>query len=158
LAEYHYGVVSTQRNEPTSTSPDADETVALLELLTDVTSKVHAAASRVVAEFDLSPTAAALLWNLKPGTEPPTMRALAGRLYCDPSTISLTADRLQAAGLVQRRPHPTDGRKRTLALTDAGQELWTTLSGRLHAASALAALDSEERATLARLLTKAKMG
>jgi DNA-binding MarR family transcriptional regulator len=151
-------MASTQRDEPTSTPPDTDETVALLELLTDVTSKAHAAASAAVAEFDLSPTAASLLWNLKPGTEPPTMRALAARLYCDPSTISLTADRLQAAGLVERRPHPTDGRKRTLALTDAGREFWTTLSAHLHGTSALAALDPEERATLARLLAKAKAG
>jgi DNA-binding MarR family transcriptional regulator len=151
-------VATARRTPPTSAPPDTDETVALLELLTDITSKAHAAASEAVAEFDLSPTAAALLWNLKPGAEPPTMRTLAARLHCDPSTISLTADRLQAAGLVERRSHPTDGRKRTLALTDAGRQLWTTLSARLHGTSALAALNAEERATLARLLAKAKTG
>lgn len=146
-------MATTPRPEPAPSR--ADETAALLELLTETASRAQAAASAAVAEFDLSPTAAAVLWNLKPGAEPPTMRTLAARLACDPSTISLTADRLQAAGLIERKPHPSDGRKRTLTLTDTGRDLWDTLSNRLHDTSALASLDATERRTLAALLTKA---
>jgi DNA-binding MarR family transcriptional regulator len=146
--------VIERRPEPA----DTDETVALLELLIEVTGRVQAAAVEVASEFELSVTAMTVLWNLKPGSEPATMRALASRLYCDPSTISLVADKLESSGLVERRQHPTDGRKRTLALTDAGRELWSTLSRRLHETSVFAALDPAERGALAKSLAKAKNG
>lgn len=51
---------------------------------------------------------------------PPTMREVAARFRCDPSTVSLAADKLQSVGLIARRPHPSDGRERTLVLTTAG--------------------------------------
>jgi DNA-binding MarR family transcriptional regulator len=136
-------------------SDAAEETMALLRLLREVADRAAAVIDEVLTGFDLTTSAAGVLWALDPRSEPPTMRALATRLRCDPSTISLTADKLESAGLVERHPHPTDGRKRVLALTDRGHELWAALSRRLTEASTLAALDPEERRTLTALLAKA---
>jgi DNA-binding MarR family transcriptional regulator len=135
---------------------DVEETVAVLRLLTEVTDRTMAVVGEVLAEFDLTASAGGVLWALDPRGEPPTMRSLAARLHCDPSTISLTAEKLVAAGLVERRPHPTDGRKRVLALTDRGLELWETLSRRLHETSRLSTLTPEERRTLVTLLTRTR--
>jgi DNA-binding MarR family transcriptional regulator len=112
----------------------------------------------VLAEFEVPASVAGVLWALTPGTEPPTMRNIAARLHCDPSTVSLAADKLQATGLVvARQPHPADGRKRTLALTQRGHELWEALSTRLHSSGLFADLDAEEQRTLLTLLTKVRL-
>jgi DNA-binding MarR family transcriptional regulator len=84
------------------------------------------------------------------------MRDVATRLHCDPSTVSLAADKLQSMGLVARQPHPTDGRKRTLALTEQGHELWEALRTRLHASGLFAGLDAQEQDTLLTQLTKTR--
>jgi DNA-binding MarR family transcriptional regulator len=57
-------------------------------------------------------------------------------------------------GLVARQPHPVDGRKRTLALTEHGHEPWEALRTRLHASGLFAGLDAQEQDTLLALLTK----
>ncbi len=110
----------------------------------------------VLSEFEVTTSVAGVLWALDPASEPPTMRDLATQLHCDPSTISLTADKLEASGFVTRQPHATDGRKRILVLTDRGQELWQAMSRRLHSANLLAGLDDAERRTLIALLAKAQ--
>ncbi len=98
---------------------------------------------------------AGLLWALDPRGEPPTLRSLAHQLGCDPSTVTLMADKLQEGDLVERRPHPTDGRKRTLVLTERGVALWDRFSRQLSQASVLTALTPAELATLDALLEKA---
>lgn len=85
------------------------------------------------------------------------MRDVAARLRCDPSTVSLAADKLQSVGLIARLPHPSDGRRRTLALTERGLELWEALRTRLHASGLFAGLDAEEQRTLLALLTKMQL-
>ena len=87
--------------------------------------------AQVLSELGVPTSVAGTLWALAPGTEPPTMREVAARLRCDPSTVSLAADKLQSMGLVARQPHPADGRKRTLALTEQGHELWEALGDAL---------------------------
>ena len=79
---------------------------------------------------------------------------LGGAPTCDPSTVSLAADKLQSMGLVARQPHPTDGRKRTLSLTEQGHTLWDALRTRLHASGMFASLSVQEQDTLLALLTK----
>lgn len=150
----HAGIPSAERVPLTAEPAPAGGIPALLDLVTETARTLQAEAGAVVAEFALSPTAAAVLWSLRPGADVPTMRMLAVRLGCDPSTISLAADQLRSAGLVERRPHPTDGRKRVLALTDAGHDLWETVSARLEDHSRLTALSPQERGALAAILRK----
>jgi DNA-binding MarR family transcriptional regulator len=120
----------------------------------ELTTAVDAVVSEVLEEFEVTTSVAGVLWALDPESEPPTMRDLAKRLHCDPSTVSLTADKLQAAGLVTRQPHARDRRKRTLVLTDDGHALWGAMSARLQASDVLSGLDEQDRDDLLRILAK----
>ncbi len=48
---------------------------------------------------------------------------LGGRLLIDSATVTDVADRLQAAGLLERRPHGEDRRVHSLCLTGPGRAL-----------------------------------
>ncbi len=63
---------------------------------------------------------------------------------------------LQDRGLIERRPHPRDGRAMGLHLTDAGRGLVEQGTALAHEADdeATASLSAAERQTLARLLRK----
>lgn len=50
------------------------------------------------------------------------LSSAARRLQVHPTSVTNTVDRLEAAGLVRREPHPDDGRATLVALTDAGRE------------------------------------
>ena len=52
---------------------------------------------------------------------------LGGRLLIDSATITGIADRLQSAGLLERRPHGEDRRVHSLFLTGPGQALQALL-------------------------------
>ena len=55
------------------------------------------------------------------------------RLQVHPTSITNAVDRLAAAGLVRREPHPTDGRGTLVEVTDAGRELALAATERLNA-------------------------
>ena len=50
-----------------------------------------------------------------------TQRELAARMPSDPSTVRAMLVLLEERGLVSRNTHPTDGRARTVALTESGR-------------------------------------
>ncbi|MEU6539600.1 MarR family transcriptional regulator [Streptomyces sp. NPDC047000] len=142
---------------PTAHDADVERKAEIVRALVEVGNAADAVVAQVLGEFGVPASVAGTLWALAPGTEPPTMRDIAARLRCDPSTVSLAADKLQGMGLIARRPHPVDGRKRTLALTERGHELWEALRTRLHASGLFAALDVEEQDALLALLTKMQL-
>jgi Transcriptional regulators len=74
--------------------------------------------------------------------------------------ITTAVDRLEARGLVERLPHPTDRRARMVRLTTAGHEFMRVIWAEHQVAleEAAAALDPNERRTLFRLLLKLKRG
>ena len=78
--------------------------------------------SRHLGEIGLTPNDARTLQSvsLQPGR---TMGSLAEEWRCDASTATWIVDRLEAKGLVQRRPHPTDRRARLVVLTAKGARL-----------------------------------
>ena len=82
-----------------------------------------------VAELDLTPTQAHLVRELAPGPRP--MGELAERLACDASNVTGLADRLEARGLLERRPSPGDRRVKVLALTEEGERVQRALWERL---------------------------
>jgi DNA-binding MarR family transcriptional regulator len=110
------------------------------------------AVDEALADADVTASVAGVLWVLRTNDSPPTMRDIAARLRCDPSTVSLTADKLERLHLITRQPHPTDGRKRILVLTMQGDRLWETLNQRLLTSPVLSGLDSSEQSTLLELL------
>src|SRR5438105_14846134 len=95
--------------------------------------QVHAHFAEVVADLDLAPMQARALHELD--VEPPiSMRELAERLRSDPSNVTGLIDRLEARGLVERRPDPKDRRVKGLALTSAGAKMRECLFARLYSA------------------------
>src|SRR5512133_1852278 len=64
-------------------------------------------------QLGLTPARAEVLWLLNRGG-PLTQRQLSQTLKCTPRNVTGLVDALEAAGLVTRKPHPTD-RRATLA-------------------------------------------
>ena len=136
--------------------PNVDS-VTLLKLFFETYDAMSEAVADVLAELELSQSQATMLWALEPSSPPMPMRALARKLQFDPSNISLMSDRLAAAGLIERRPHPTDGRQRVLVLTDKGLKVWHLLIRRLEERSPVfTKLSKPEQAQLTELLAKAQ--
>jgi MarR family transcriptional regulator, organic hydroperoxide resistance regulator len=134
------------------------DAVALIKLVFQAADSMASATSDVLAELELSQSQARILWALDPGKPPVPMRQLARRLQFDPSNITLMSDRLVAAGLVERLPHPTDGRQRVLALTEKGLGVLTMLITRLRDRAPVFTLSAAEQTQLRRLLAKAQAG
>ena len=87
---------------------------------------------------------------------PLNQQALGKLTGIDPSSMVSTVDDLEAAGLVERRRHPSDRRAHAIHITDGGRE--TLGRGRQLARAAqedlLAPLDGEERKQLHELLLR----
>ncbi|MGW0230184.1 MarR family winged helix-turn-helix transcriptional regulator [Actinopolymorpha singaporensis] len=88
-------------------------------------------------------------------TGPMTMRGLAERMGCEPSNATFVVDKLEAQGLIERRPHPTDRRAKQLELTVRGGKLRGQLLDLLVEDSPLAALSPRQQDALHDLLERA---
>jgi DNA-binding MarR family transcriptional regulator len=109
----------------------------------------------IAQELGLSPPQAIALRLLEPG-RPLTMGEVAQALHCDNSNVTGIADRLEAAGLAERRPHEHDRRVRTLALTEKGARVRAAYDERLGSVPpAIAALSAEDAATLLAIMERA---
>ena len=113
----------------------------------------------------LSRARAEVVWRLQ-REEALTQRELSDRLRCTPRNVTGLVDALEGAGLVARRPHPTDRRATLVTLTKRGttvaaqwqaeyQKLAVALFGdfsKTEIASFLAALDRVlERLSIGRI-------
>lgn len=112
-----------------STEADLARTHALVQSFLALSERMRRHFSTRVEEFELTPPQAHLLRELVGGPRP--MGELAVRLSCDASNVTGLTDRLEARGLVERRPSPGDRRVKVLALTDEGQRLHRALWERL---------------------------
>lgn len=56
------------------------------------------------------------------------------RLQVHPTSVTNSTDRLERAGLVRRRPHPTDGRATLVEITDEGRRVAEKATDALNAA------------------------
>jgi DNA-binding MarR family transcriptional regulator len=85
---------------------------------------------------------------------PHETRDLAERMGVSRPTVSGVTDTLERRGLVERRGHADDARRRTVALTATGERTFEELFPRFNAEESLACdgLGHEERAQLAALL------
>ena len=85
-----------------------------------------------------------------------TQRALADRISSDPSTVRAMLVLLEKNGFVQRAPHPTDSRAKTVSLTLLGKrrlrKLWKV--GQSIRDEMLGTMTSEEAETLIALLRR----
>lgn len=110
-------------------------------------------ASRVLGELPSGIRGYRVLSTVAEGTGCSQLE-IATHLGIDRTQMTYLVDDLAKAGLVERQPHPTDRRARTLVLTETG----TALLGHLRTAMAgaddalLAALSGAERDTLIEML------
>ncbi|HEX8101698.1 MAG TPA: MarR family transcriptional regulator [Solirubrobacteraceae bacterium] len=109
----------------------------------------------IMAELGLSFQQAMALSRLEPG-EPLTMSALATSMQCDNSNVTGIVDRLEAAGLAERRPAEHDRRVKTVVLTARGEEVRAEVTARAgQPPPALAALSTQDARTLRDILARA---
>jgi DNA-binding MarR family transcriptional regulator len=110
---------------------------------------------QLAQEFDLAPMQLRALKELRPDREVP-MSALAGDLFCDASNVTGIVDRLEARGLIERRPAAHDRRVKMLAVTPEGARVRERIVERMsEPAPAIAALAPEDQRALRDLLRKA---
>jgi MarR family transcriptional regulator, organic hydroperoxide resistance regulator len=76
----------------------------------------------ILSELGISPQQSMALGTLQPG-EPMPMSALADAMHCDNSNITGIVDRLEAAGLAERRPSERDRRVKAVVLTGKGEQM-----------------------------------
>lgn len=83
------------------------------------------------------------------------LATLAGQLDVQPSTISRMVERLVAAGLIDRRPHPSSRRELMVDLTPRGRKVVRTVTARRRAeiARVVEAMPARERHGLITALT-----
>jgi DNA-binding MarR family transcriptional regulator len=104
------------------------------------------------AAAGLSPVSVWALVQLDPD-EPLSQKELAKRLKCNPSTVVDPTDRLEEAGLVVRRPNPSDRRENELVVTSKGAALRRRLIARLlDPPRALSKLSAKEQARFSEVL------
>lgn len=107
---------------------------------------------RVAEQFGLTAAQAVALRELP---EPRTLRTLAERMHCEASNATFVADRLEAMGMLERRPHPTDRRAKLLHLTAEGAALRKRIVKQLNIDAPLGRLNEEEQVVLRDLLLRA---
>src|SRR5580704_11680280 len=87
----------------------------VLDLMFQVLGLLKAHFHTAIVEMGLTPQQAHALRTLDP-TRPVPMRELAAGIMCDASTVTGIVDRLEARGLVERRPDPDDRRVKGLVV------------------------------------------
>ncbi|CAL9317790.1 MarR family transcriptional regulator [Streptomyces olindensis] len=141
-------MASTTPTPQSTTSRRPDPlTLEVVELIGEVVARFHEDYESAAAEHALTGAQARLLSLLC--LEPLPMRRLAQRLKCEPSNVTGIVDRLEARGLVERRPDPADRRVKVAAATEEGRRVARSLRESLRfAREPLAGLSEGERVAL----------
>lgn len=128
-------------------------TLQVVELIGAVVARYHEEYEEAAAHHSLTGAQARVLGLLS--LEPMPMRKIAQKLKCEPSNITGIVDRLEARGLVERRPDPGDRRVKLAAPTEEGRATAAHLRDSLNfAREPLAGLSVEERTMLRDLLRR----
>ena len=137
---------------PSGRSSPADEAWALLrELLFAERRRFFDAAS----EFELHPAQAGALMQLDEESGSP-MHEIATHLACDNSNVTGIVDRLEARGLVTRRPGERDRRVKYIMPTPLGLEVRNAMRTRMaRAPAAIERLSAKDQRLLRDLLARA---
>jgi DNA-binding MarR family transcriptional regulator len=109
----------------------------------------------VLTEHGLTIATAQALWMIDPDEAPPSMKEMAGRLFCNAPNLSFITNQLVDRGLVERSVDPDDRRSRVLTLTGSGRRVRATVIAAMLAMSPFARLGPEELLELMKLLEKA---
>ncbi|RDI53001.1 MarR family winged helix-turn-helix transcriptional regulator [Nocardia mexicana] len=132
-------------NFPVETEVDRD----VCKLVHSFTHRLEVHVRRVAEQLGLTSSQVVALREL---SEPITARELAARMSCEPSNATFVLDRLEAQGLVERKPHPTDRRAKRIELTAAGHDSRAAVLARLGTGSPLTSLSTTQQRELRDLL------
>ncbi|MGS2615957.1 MarR family winged helix-turn-helix transcriptional regulator [Micromonospora sp. LZ34] len=110
-----------------------------------------------IAALGLTPAVARALHELDPDRPLPA-RDLAEQLRCDRSNVTALVDKLEQAGLVQRRVDPADRRQKTLVVTEAGRRMRQRVHEVMSDSRLLTGLTTDELSTLRDLVWKVSDG
>jgi len=103
-------------------------------------------------EFELSPVQCHVLHLIEP-ERPLPMGRLAETLGCDASNVTGLVDRLEARGVIERRPSADDRRVKVIQLTPTGSRLRARLLRRMTGGSCpLSRLSRNQQRSLVRIL------
>ena len=103
-------------------------------------------------EFELSPVQCHVLHLIEP-ERPLPMGRLAETLGCDASNVTGLVDRLEARGVIERRPSADDRRVKVIQLTPTGSRLRARLLRRVTGGSCpLSRLSRNQQRSLVRIL------
>jgi DNA-binding MarR family transcriptional regulator len=109
----------------------------------------------VMTELGLSMMQSMALMRLEPGTPVP-MSALASAMQCDNSNVTGIVDRLEAAGLAERRADGRDRRVKAVVLTEHGESVRAEVQRRAgRPPPELAGLSGEDAVMLRDILRRA---
>jgi MarR family transcriptional regulator, organic hydroperoxide resistance regulator len=92
----------------------------ILTALHTLCRQMNADMRRILSPFGLPPPYARALRQIEGAV---SMKELGRRLECDPSFVTVIADRLEEKALIRREVDPLDRRVKNLVLTKAGAEL-----------------------------------
>ena len=137
---------------------DGDQLLALAVRIQVLASGHQRIAATVLAQAGVDASAAGLMWVLAVADQPLAMGAIAERLDCDPSNVTLLRRRLQSIGYVEQQADPLDRRKRLLALTGPGRRVAEAMIETVTAQSPLASLSAETLKSLEHALDVALGG
>ncbi|MCH0540677.1 MarR family transcriptional regulator [Streptomyces sp. MUM 203J] len=137
-----------------SSTPRTDPlTLEVVDLIGSVVARYHEEYEQAAAQHALTGAQARVLSLL--ALQPLPMRQIAQKLRCEPSNITGIVDRLEARGLVERRPDPADRRVKLAAPTEEGRTTARRLRDALDfAREPLAGLSVTERTLLRDLLRR----
>ncbi|MFF1834276.1 MarR family winged helix-turn-helix transcriptional regulator [Streptomyces sp. NPDC058231] len=128
-------------------------TLEVVELIGTVVARYYEEYDRAAAAHSLTGAQARVLGLLS--LEPMPMRRIAQKLKCEPSNVTGIVDRLEARGLVERRPDPADRRVKLAAPTEKGIDTARELRESLgFAREPLARLSAADREVLRDLLRR----
>lgn len=144
-----------------STGPDASDRA---DLAGDAVRRIlHIAAAMrhhqdvELTGLGLTPATARALHELDPDRPLPA-RELAEQLGCDRSNVTALVDKLEQAGLVERRVDPADRRQKALVVTEAGRRVRDHVHRVMSDSRLLGGLTTGELATLRELVWKVSDG
>lgn len=100
-------------------------------LLGRVTRLWRSAISQAVKPLGMTEARWSVLMNLKMVGEGASQNRLATELGIEMPSLNRTVNQLVELDLVERKPHPSDGRCQCLWFTDAGQQCMRALTGRV---------------------------
>lgn len=139
---------------PTSAKTKAARARRVWELMFQFLMETAPRRTQVLGRFGLTPNDSRALGSLSQESGR-TMRSLAEEWQCDASNATWIVDRLEQAGLAERRAMPNDRRVKLVALTAKGVRTKAELMEAFHATPPrLLELDNTELETLQRALER----